>query len=128
MGLRSFVSVNKALVTQASAAIPVVPLYFAILYKVMKEYGNHEGCIEQIDRLFRDKLLVDAPIVDEEGRIRMDDYEMEERVQSEVMRRWDAVNTENLTELADLEGYWDDFYQMFGFRMPNVDYTLDVEP
>lgn len=128
MGVRSFVSVNKALVTQASAAIPVVPLYFAILYKVMKEFGNHEGCIEQIDRLFRDKLLVEAPVVDEEGRIRMDDYEMEERVQSEVMRRWDAVTTENLTDLADLEGYWDDFYQMFGFRMPNVDYTLDVEP
>lgn len=128
MGLRSFVSVNKALVTQASAAIPVVPLYFAILYKVMKELGNHEGCIEQIDRLFREKLLADTVEVDEEGRIRMDDYEMEERVQSEVMRRWDLVNTENLLDIADIDGYWDDFYQMFGFRMPNVDYSLDVEP
>lgn len=125
-GVKAYISVNKALVTQASSAIPVVPLYMAILYHVMKEKGVHEGCVEQMDRLFREKLQ-DPVQTDEEGRIRMDDYEMREDVQDEVMRLWQLVNTENLEKYADLEGYWEDFYQMFGFRFDNIDYTKDVE-
>lgn len=126
-GVRAYISVNKGLVTQASSAIPVVPLYFTILYKVMKAKGIHEGCIEQIGRLFKDKLFGEQVITDEQGLIRMDDYEMREDVQSEVQAVWDKVDTENVMELADIEGYWDDFYKMFGFRMDNVDYSADVE-
>ena len=125
--MKAYISVNKALVTQASAAIPIVPLYFAILYKVMKEKGLHEGCIEQMGRLFHEKLFAGSPVVDQEGRIRLDDWELREDVQKEVMEIWDKIRTENITELADVEGYWDDFYRMFGFRFPNVDYTQDVE-
>ena len=116
---------NKALVTQASSAIPIVPLYMAILYHVMKEKGLHEGCIQQMDRLFREKLAGQAE-TDGSGLIRLDDYEMREDVQSEVMRLWEVVNTENLRQCADLEGYWEDFYHMFGFGFENVDYTRDV--
>ena len=126
-GVRAYISVNKGLVTQASSAIPVVPLYFCILYKVMKEKGIHEGCIEQIGRLFRDKLFGGQVLTDDEGMIRMDDYEMREDVQQEVKLAWDKVNTDNVMELADIQGYWDDFYKMFGFKMDNVDYSADVE-
>jgi len=126
-GLKAYISVNKALVTQASSAIPIVPLYFAILYKVMKEAGTHEGCIEQMRRLFGEKLFGTECPVDETGRIRMDDYEMDAQVQSRVMEIWKSITTENLTELADIDGYWDDFYHMFGFRFENIDYTKDVE-
>lgn len=125
-GIKAYISVNKALVTQASSAIPIVPLYFTILYKVMKDKGLHEGCIEQIGRLFIEKLSKDVPETDAEGRIRMDDYEMREDVQEEVMNIWDSVTTENLKEVADLDGYWDDFYHMFGFRFDNVDYSKDI--
>lgn len=126
-GVKAYISVNKGLVTQASSAIPVVPLYFAILYKVMKEKGIHEGCIEQIGRLFKDKLFGPQILTDEQGMIRMDDYEMREDVQTEVKDIWDRVNTENVLELADIKGYWDDFYHMFGFGIEGVDYTADVE-
>jgi enoyl-[acyl-carrier protein] reductase/trans-2-enoyl-CoA reductase (NAD+) len=126
-GIKAYVSVNKALVTQASSAIPIVPLYFAILYKVMKEKGNHEGCIEQMGRLFHDKLTPSQVIVDEENRIRLDDYEMQEDIQAKVMEIWDLINTENVNELADLTGYWEDFYHMFGFHFDNIDYSSDVE-
>ena len=125
--LQAYVSVNKALVTQASAAIPIVPLYFAILYKVMKEAGNHEGCIEQISRLFKDKLLEETVPVDKEGRIRMDDWELSEEVQQKVVEAWKQVTTENVTEISDIEGYWEDFYQMFGFHLAGVDYGKDVD-
>ena len=125
--LQSYVSVNKALVTQASAAIPIVPLYFAILYKVMKQAGNHEGCIEQISRLFKEKLLEEQVPVDEEGRIRMDDWELSEEVQKKVVEAWKQVTTENVTEISDIEGYWEDFYQMFGFHLSGVDYGIDVD-
>jgi len=125
--VQAYISVNKALVTQASSAIPIVPLYFAILYKVMKEKGNHEGCIEQMVRLFRDKLLVDSVETDSEGRIRMDDWELDEKVQKEVMKYWDMVTTENVKEMTDIDGYWEDFYHMFGFGFDNVDYEQDVE-
>jgi enoyl-[acyl-carrier protein] reductase / trans-2-enoyl-CoA reductase (NAD+) len=125
--IKAYISVNKALVTQASSAIPIVPLYFAILYSVMKEKGTHEGCIEQTNRLFHEKFIAGNPIMDKTGQIRLDDYEMEEDVQAEVIRRWNQVNTENVDKLADLDGYWEDFYHMFGFHFNNVDYTTDVE-
>lgn len=126
-GVHAYISVNKALVTQASAAIPIVPLYFAILYKVMKEQGTHEGCIEQISRLFHDKLFADKIPTDEQGRIRMDDWELAQKVQGAVMDCWKEVDTENVEKLSDIEGYWEDFYHMFGFHFDNVDYSRDVE-
>jgi len=126
-GIKAYISVNKALVTQASSAIPIVPLYFAILYKVMKERGNHEGCIEQMGRLFHEKLNPSHVVVDEENKIRLDDYEMQEDIQTKVMEIWNQINTENVSELADLNGFWDDFYHMFGFRFDNINYTKDVE-
>lgn len=125
--VKAYVSVNKALVTQASSAIPIVPLYFAILYKVMKEKNIHEGCIEQIGRLFHEKLFHGETPVDDLGRIRLDDYEMREDVQKEVMVIWDKINSDNIKELADIDGYWDDFYHMFGFHFDNVDYESEVE-
>lgn len=126
-GIRAYISVNKALVTQASAAIPIVPLYFAILYKVMKEQGTHEGCIEQISRLFHDKLFAGEIPTDEQGRIRMDDWELAPQVQRAVMDCWKEVDTENVETLSDIEGYWEDFYHMFGFHFDNVDYSKDVD-
>lgn len=126
-GVKAYVSVNKALVTQASSAIPIVPLYFASLYKVMKEKGIHEGCIEQMVRLFTDKLFVGNPVTDEKGQIRLDDWEMREDVQSEVMKLWNEVTTENVRQLTDVEGYREDFYHLFGFKFDNIDYSKDVE-
>lgn len=124
--IKAYISVNKALVTQSSAAIPIVPLYISILYKVMKEKGNHEGCIEQIYRLYHDKLFGEQVILDEAGRLRPDDYEMQEDVQQAVMLSWNSINNENVTKLADLDGYWEDFYQMFGFHIEGIDYEQDV--
>lgn len=125
--VRAYVSVNKAVVTQSSSAIPAVPLYLSIMYKVMKEQKLHEGCIEQMVRLFVEKLGAGEIPVDEEGRIRLDDWEMKPGVQETIMKIWDEVSTENAAKLCDIDGYWDDFFQMFGFRMPGVDYTADVE-
>ena len=113
MGIKAYVSVNKALVTQASSAIPVVPLYFSILYKVMKDMNLHEGCIEQMDRLFRDKLLSSNVETDELGQIRMDDWEMKPEVQSKVKEIWDTVDNDSFKSVADVEGYWEDFYHMY---------------
>ena len=127
-GLHAYISVNKALVTQSSAAIPIVPLYMALLYKIMKEKGIHEGCIEQLNRLLQEKLSGDSPMTDETGMIRLDDWELREDVQSEVMNRWNQVTTENVMELADIKGYWEDFYHMFGFGFDTVDYSKDVDP
>lgn len=112
------ISVNKALVTQASAAIPVVPLYISLLYKVMKSKNIHEGCIEQIFRLFMDHLNTTE-------RIRLDDLELREDVQIEIANLWNIINTENITQISDLAGYKEDFYKLFGFNMPNVDYNQD---
>lgn len=125
-GVKGYISVNKALVTQSSSAIPVVPLYIGILYKLMKENGTHEGCIEQMNRLFRDKLP--AGLLDEEGRFRLDDYEMDDQLQADIKEIWEQVNTENVMDIADVDGYWQDFYNMFGFKLDNVDYEADVEP
>lgn len=124
-GLQAYISVNKALVTQSSAAIPIVPLYISLVYKIMKEKGLHEGCIEQMQRLFVDKLP--AKEVDAEGMLRLDDWELRPEVQDEIAKVWDQVTTENIGQLGDIEGYWEDFYQMFGFHFDNVDYGADVE-
>ncbi len=125
--VKAYVSVNKAVVTQSSSAIPAVPLYLSIMYKVMKEQKLHEGCIEQMVRLFTEKLGAGEIPVDEEERIRLDDWEMKPEVQEAIMKIWDEVSTENVAEMCDIQGYWDDFFQMFGFRMPGVDYGADVE-
>ncbi|MBN9288615.1 MAG: trans-2-enoyl-CoA reductase [Gammaproteobacteria bacterium 39-13] len=125
----AYVSVNKALVTQASAAIPVVPLYISLLYKIMKEQNLHEGCIEQITRLYNDSLYSGhQPAVDDKGLIRLDDWEMKPEVQSKVNALWNELNSENINSLTDLKGYRHEFHQLFGFESPNVDYTADVEP
>ena len=124
---KAWVSVNKALVTQASSAIPVVPLYISLLYKVMKAQGTHEDCIEQMDRLFRDRLYNSNPQPDEAGRIRVDDWEMAPEVQKMVDERWKEVNTENFTQLGDFEGYQSSFLRLFGFGLEGVDYNADVD-
>lgn len=127
IGGKAWVSVNKALVTQASSAIPVIPLYISLLFKVMKQEGIHEGCIEQIGRLYKDRLYVNGSVpVDEKGRIRIDDWELRPDVQAKVDALWKEATTGNLPVLGDLEGYRTDFYQLFGFKVPGVDYTKDV--
>ena len=127
-GGRALVSINKGLVTQASSAIPIVPLYISILYRVMKERELHEGCIEQIGRLFH-KLYDEVPTpVDGLGRIRIDDWEMQPEVQRAVAEIWADITTENLTSLADLEGYRADFLKLFGFGLAGVDYEKETEP
>lgn len=124
---KAYVSVNKALVTQASSAIPVIPLYISLLYKAMKEKGIHEGCIEQIYRLFRDRLFTSGEVpTDAQGRIRIDDLEMSEDVQKQVATLWSQVTTENLEEIGDLEGYKNDFFNLFGFKVEGIDYSCDV--
>lgn len=126
-GGRAFVSVNKAVVTQASSAIPAVPLYTSILFKIMKAKGIHEGCIEQMRRMLAEKLYVEKTVVDDNGRIRVDDFELRDDVQCEVADVWNIVNSGNLQELADVNGYWNDFYRLFGFGFENVDYSADVD-
>lgn len=126
-GGRAFVSVNKALVTQSSSAIPVVPLYISALYKVMKEEGIHEGCIEQMYRLFSDRLYNNGQTpVDEKGLIRVDDWEMRPEIQEKVSKLWADLTTENVYELSDLEGYRREFFQLFGFETDGIDYEADV--
>ncbi len=125
--LKAYVSVNKALVTQASSAIPVVPLYISVLYKIMKAKGIHEGCIEQIYRMFSDKILRENIIVDEKNRIRVDDWEMREDVQKEVIEAWGKMNQDNLEEILDLDGYRDEFYKLFGFNVQQVNYEEDID-
>jgi len=123
----AIVSVDKAVVTQASAAIPVVPLYISILFKIMKEKGLHEGCIEQIYRLFTQYLYAKSPKSrDEEGYIRIDDLEMRDDVQAEVKKIWPEITSENVNDLSDVKGYCDEFYRLFGFNIAGVDYEKDV--
>ena len=121
------VSVLKAVVTQASAAIPAMPIYLAILFKVMKARGVHEGCIEQINRLFRERLYGDGEL-DEAGRLRVDQLELDPAVQAEVAGIWDQISTDNLRSLADFEGYRQEFLQLFGFGLDGVDYDAEVNP
>lgn len=126
MNGQAFVSVNKALVTQASSAIPVIPLYISLLYKTMKENGTHEGTIEQMVRLFSEKLYNGSEVpVDEKGLIRIDDLEMSEDVQAKVAELWKIAETDNLEKIGDLKGYRKDFYNLFGFDFEGVDYSKD---
>ncbi len=126
---RALISVNKALVTQASSAIPVVPLYMSLLFKIMKEQGTHENCIEQMYRLLQDNVYVNGEMpADEAGRIRIDDREMQEDVQKQVRELWEKVNTDNLEQLTDIKGYREDFYRLFGFGIDGIDYEADVDP
>ena len=126
---RAFISVNKALVTQASSAIPVVPLYISILYKIMKARGTHEGCIGQMHRLFATQLYGGTGLqFDEAGRVRIDDLEMKPDVQAEIRKIWPQVTTENLAALTDIAGYRAEFLQLFGFGLPGINYEADVEP
>ena len=126
---RAFISVNKALVTQASSAIPVVPLYISIIYKLMKSKGTHEGCIEQIQRLFATQLYNGCALdFDDQGRVRIDDWEMRAEIQSQVGPLWEQLTTENLAELTDIAGYQLEFLKLFGFGLDGVDYEADTEP
>jgi enoyl-[acyl-carrier protein] reductase/trans-2-enoyl-CoA reductase (NAD+) len=128
-GGRAFISVNKALVTQASSAIPVVPLYISILYKIMKAQGTHEGCIEQMQRLFANQLCAPSgPKFDEAGRVRVDDLEMKPDVQASVAQIWPGVTTENLGATTDIAGYRTEFLKLFGFGLSGINYEADVEP
>ena len=125
----AFISINKALVTQASSAIPVVPLYISILYRLMKAKGTHEGCIEQIHRLFATQMYNGAALgLDEAGRVRLDDREMQADVQHRVQEIWPQVCTENLAQLTDIDGYRAEFLKLFGFGVAGVDYEADVDP
>lgn len=130
LGGSAYVSVLKSVVTQASSAIPVLPLYIAIAFKVMKEKGVHEGCIEQIYRLMSTRLYPKdgEMLTDDEGRLRVDDWELREDVQAECNRLWDEVEQETLYELTDYALYKHEFLKLFGFDMPGVDYNKDVNP
>ncbi len=122
------VAVLKSVVTQASAAIPVMPLYIAMSFKVMKELGIHEGCIEQINRMFRNQLYRDGgPELDDTSRIRMDDWELRDDVQNQVKQLWPQVTTDNLFELTDYQGYKNEFLKLFGFGIDGIDYDADVD-
>ena len=124
----AYVSVNKALVTQASSAIPVIPLYISLLYKIMKKEGLHEGCIEQIQRLYQDRLFGKSTVsTDEKGRIRIDDWEMKNEVQEQVAKLWEEATTDSLPEIGDLDGYNKDFFNLFGFKIDGVNYDEDVD-
>ena len=128
-GGRAFISVNKALVTQASSAIPVVPLYISILYKIMKAKGTHEGCIEQLQRLFATQMYAGhTPTFDEAGRVRVDDWEMRPEIQAAVREIWPRVTTENLAAETDIVGYRREFLKLFGFGLPGINYEVDTEP
>ncbi len=125
---KAFVSVNKALVTQASSAIPVIPLYISLLYKIMKEDGIHEGCIEQMQRLYSERLYTKSGIipVDDKGRIRIDDLEMRDDVQEKIDILWKKANTENLPNIGDLEGYRSEFHHLFGFGFKEINYQEET--
>ncbi|WP_307591013.1 enoyl-ACP reductase FabV [Paenibacillus wynnii] len=128
-GGRAYVAVTKALVTQSSSAIPVVPLYISALYKVMKQKDLHEGCIEQAYRLFSEHLYTAGGTkVDSKGRIRIDDWELRPDVQEEVTRLWAELSTDNINELTDLSGYRREFFQLFGFEIEDIDYDADIDP
>lgn len=124
---KAFVSINKAVVTQASAAIPVISLYVSILFKIMKRKNTHEGCIEQMYRLFEDRVYSGNMKLDSKGRICMDDYEMADDVQTEVSRLWNEANNDNINSISDVEGYRKEFFKLFGFGFDEVDYSEDVD-
>jgi enoyl-[acyl-carrier protein] reductase/trans-2-enoyl-CoA reductase (NAD+) len=125
----AWISVNKGVVTRSSAVIPIIPFYISCLFKVMKEKGLHEGCIEQISRLYRERLYAaDLVPTDSEGRIRIDDWEMREDVQKETLARMDQVTEANVFELTDVAGFRHDFLEVNGFDVAGVDYDADTDP
>lgn len=126
LGGKALISVNKALVTQASTAIPGMSLYMSLLFKVMKEKGIHEYCIEQIYRLFAERLYSSTMPLDEKGRIRLDDWEMRDDVQAEVLALWEKALTDNIAEISDVAGYRNDFFRLFGFGFTGVEYDAEV--
>ena len=125
--IKAYVSSLKALVTQASSAIPVMPLYISLAYKVMKQDGTHEGCIEQIDGLYKEKLLLDTPETDDTNRLRMDGKETNDITQAKIKALWDEVEQGNFHELSDYAGYHHEFLRLFGFDINGVDYDADVD-
>jgi enoyl-[acyl-carrier protein] reductase/trans-2-enoyl-CoA reductase (NAD+) len=127
IGCKAYVSINKAVVTQASAAIPVISLYVSILFKIMKEKNTHEGCIEQMYRMFCDRLYSGDLKLDKKGRICMDDWEMKPDVQEQVTKLWNQATTENVNTISDLKGYKQEFFRLFGFELDAVDYSADVD-
>jgi len=124
---KGYVSVNKALVTQASSAIPVIPLYISLLYKIMKAKNIHEGCIEQIQRLYAERLYADTLPLDDKGRVRIDDWEMRDDVQAEVAKLWEQATTDNILSISDLKGYEQDFLNLFGFGFDGVNYAAETD-
>ena len=122
------VSVLKAVVTQSSSAIPIMPLYLAMLFREMKADGSHEGCIEQLYRLFTEGLYAETPRFDEEGRLRMDELELRPEIQAAVAQSWAKISTDNLRQLTDFAGYKHEFLALFGFDIPSIDYEADVNP
>ncbi|MEZ5528504.1 MAG: trans-2-enoyl-CoA reductase family protein [Porticoccaceae bacterium] len=122
------VAVLKAVVTQASSAIPIMPLYLALLFRAMKEAGTHEGCIEQLYRLYTECLYSDSPRMDSEGRIRVDELELKPEIQQQVADDWSRITTENIPELTDFSGYQHEFLKLFGFEVDGVDYEAEVDP
>lgn len=127
IGGKAYVSINKAVVTQASAAIPVISLYVSILFKIMKQENIHEGCIEQMYRMFSDRVYSGGLKLDSKGRICMDDWEMREDIQAQVTKIWNEANSKNVKEISDVEGYRTEFFKLFGFGFDEVDYSADVD-
>lgn len=127
LGLKAYVSINKAVVTQASAAIPVISIYISVLFKVMQDMNIHEGTIEQMYRMLSDRVYSGDLKLDEKGRICMDDWEMRPEVQAEVAKLWAEANNENIKEISDIEGYRKEFFRLFGFEFDEVDYSADVD-
>jgi enoyl-[acyl-carrier protein] reductase / trans-2-enoyl-CoA reductase (NAD+) len=127
IGTKAYVSINKAVVTQASAAIPVISLYISILFKIMKQKSNHEGCIEQMYRMFNDRLYGNDLKLDSKGRICMDDWEMAHDVQAGVLKFWKEANNENVKDISDIDGYRTEFFRLFGFEFDAIDYNADVD-
>lgn len=127
IGGKAYVSINKAVVTQASAAIPVISLYVSILFKIMKSKNTHEGCIEQMYRMLEDRVYSGDMKLDSKGRICMDDWEMAKDVQAEVAKVWDKANDDNINDISDVEGYRTEFFKLFGFGFDAVEYSEDVD-
>lgn len=128
LGLKAYVTSLKAVVTQASSAIPVMPLYISLMYQVMKDEGVHEGVIEQINKLFREHILSDNPELDADNRLRLDTVETNDEIQAKIKAAWTEVTNENFSELGDYAGYHQDFLRLFGFAYDDVDYDEDVNP
>lgn len=128
LNVDAHVSVLKAVVTQASSAIPVMPLYLSILFKEMQAAGTHEGCIEQLGRLFKECIYTASPRLDNENRYRVDELELQPTMQAKVETIWPQVTTENLHELSDFSAYKSEFLRLFGFGIDGVDYTADISP